>query len=151
MEYALLITKANGTCTIHHINKDIESLDPIIADHIDVRANPMASGKHYFATNKEENPPKDDVSIVEIAPTNLGGNEPWVAKTFQDAYLDFHHSFRAHPGATIRNVNGISRPSLVSFESFINFVKFAYPNDYNRWELVDPDLLLVTKVLAVPK
>lgn len=150
MEYGLVLSHPNGVTEIMHLDKDFEQLDKEVLQYIDARFNPVANGRHYFVCEKAENKPKIDVSIVEIAPNQTAAGYKWDALTFQDAYLDFHHGFRFHPGAVQRNVGFSFRPSLVTFESFIKFVAKCYKADYDKWKMVDSDLAWVRKTFAIP-
>lgn len=151
VEYGILVTNKTGFSTIHHLNKDFESINPHIHTLVDARNNPVAAGLHYFVTAKKENPPTDvEVSLVEILPTYPAETIKWEAKDFLQGYLDFHQSFRFHAGGVSRKVNYSTRPSLVSFESFIEFVHAAFPNDYQNWKLLENDLRWVRKAFMLP-
>lgn len=149
-EYGLVVTETTGISTIHHISKDFEKLSQDVLRLVDARSNPTASGRHFFISEKKDNTVKVDVSVVEIAANLPKETYKWEAKTFQDGYLDFHQAFRFHPGAVTRKVAFGTRPSLVTFESFIKFVSVAYKADYDKWKLVDPDLMWIRKMFAIP-
>lgn len=150
LEYGLMVSEPNGITVIHHLSKDFEKLSQDVLNLVDARSNPTASGRHYFISEKTENKPKAEISVVEIASNNPKETFKWEAKTFQDAYLDFHQAFRFHPGAVTRKVAFGTRPSLVTFDSFIAFVTAAYPADYSKWKMVDSDLAWIRKTFAIP-
>lgn len=151
VEYGILLTDKVGCSSIYHLNKDFEKINPIIHTLVEARDNPIASGRHYFVNEKKENPPNDvEISLVEIMPTYPTETLKWEAKDFLQGYLDFHQSFRFQSGGIPRKVGYSNRPSLVSFESFINFFNEAFPTDYQNWKLLESDLRWVRKTFTLP-
>jgi hypothetical protein len=150
-EYAVLVTEKTGVTHIHHLNKNHDLIDPYIFEIIEARANPVASGRHYFVNEKKSTPALDaEVSLVEIACNYPRAVNKWEALNFTDAYLDMHFGFNFHTGAVQRTIGYSKRPAMVTFTSFIKFMHQAYPIDYARWKLLDPNLEVVRRKFAVP-
>ena len=149
-EYGVMVSHKNGLTTIHHLNKEFDKIDPFIHTLISCRPNNF-SPTHYMISELEEGQrPKEEISIVEIVPNQQGMDTKFVAKDFTEGYLDFHHSFRFQIGAVHRKVGSLSRPPLITFASFIEFMVSAYPADYQKWKLADPGPNFVRRTLEVP-
>lgn len=151
IEYGVLVTNKAGISRIYHLNKVYDLLNPQVKKYVTARANSMASGKHYFVTAIADNPPKDlEISIVEINCNKLRETMKWDASRFQDAYIDFHTSVNGQPGAELRKVNGLIRLPTVDLPSFVEFMREAFPNDYNRWKMLESDLRWVRETFSIP-
>lgn len=149
-EYAIIITKKNGTASIHHVNKVFDKVDPFIHSIVDVRKNPLNS-RHFFI---EENPEKvvdGELTLLSIEPQISGtGLTKFLSQGFLQGYMDIIHQCHFQPGAVTRKVAYRDLPLPFSFESFVKFVKVAYPMDYENWRLLDPNLVFTSQQLAIP-
>ncbi len=148
-EYGLLISLKNGVTKIQHINKDIEKVSEEVRNLVNVRPNTLNS-RHYFIDPRDDIDTGIEVSIVEITPDTNGDGAKFQAKNFLDGYIDFHQNFRFSPGAVSRKINYNSRPATINFDSFVAFVKEAFPIDYENWKLIDPTLTNVRQCFTVP-
>lgn len=147
-EYGILVVDNNGQNTIYHLNKDFEKINPFIKTLVGVNNSPLANGRHFFVAGKEETQGKS-IFLVEVFPNYPTEHLKWSAKNFLEGYLSFQRCIRVNP-VKLNTEEKVYKPSLLSFQSFINFMHQAYPNDYQNWKLLESDLRFVREALTIP-
>lgn len=148
LEFGIMLTDKNGVNTIYHLNKDFEKIDPIIHELVEVNLHPLAGNKHFFISAKEK--PQGTLYLVEVFPNRPMEHLKWEASNFLEGYLAFCRILRQNPINLSGKEVPLYKQTLPTFESFINFISKAYPNDYQNWKLIESDLRWVRKTFEIP-
>lgn len=147
-EFVLLVTTKVGITTIYHLHKNIESLNPAVYSFIVAEPNTI-NNRHYFVKAKEGVSDSVDISIAEINPHTRDEGLKFKSADFLQAFVDLNNMFLFQPGALYREVSGKKLPFPISFSSFYNLIKEAYPLEFQQWSLVDPGMYRTRQHLSV--